>query len=244
VNRKWFEVVVAGTFSFVSTVALAQPFTTKYLKGTVTSVSVPSFPPSTTTITESTDTTTIDDSVNCGGYSGSSFYRAFSLTTFPSLDRAKFRLLAVTFGVFLVRSDDGGPTLPMTVNVYSTSATPPKLASLTLLDSVSFSLPDSGATTYTVVLPHQPVMTVATDTLVVEVFYINNATNNSTFFIGGNDAGQSAPTYERAPDCFGFEDITDVASLGAFFDQFSLLMLVNGVTEDPTPVRLQSFDVE
>jgi len=212
VNRKWFEVVVAGTFSFISTVALAQPFTTKYLKGTVTSVSVPSFPPSTTTITESTDTTTIDDSVNCGGYSGSSFYRAFSLTTFPSLDRAKFRLLAVTFGVFHVTSD-GGATFPMTVNVYSTSSMPPKLASLTLLDSVSFSLPDSIATTYTAVLPHQPVMTVATDTLVVEVFYTYNATNNGMFVIGGNDAGQSAPTYERSPDCFGLEDITDVASL-------------------------------
>ena len=78
----------------------------------------------------------------------------------------------------------------------------------------------------------------------MEVFYIDNATNNSMIFIGGNNGGQSAPSYMRAPDCPGFADITDIASLGTGFDQFSLLMLVHGETSDTSPVRLQSFDVE
>jgi hypothetical protein len=223
-NRKEFQVIFAGTLSCFSAVVSAQ------------------LPVGTTFISESADTTTINDSVNCGGFSGSSFYRAFKLKNFPSLDLPRFRVQSVTFGVYRTVSTDGVGTPPMTINVYSTSAFPPKLASLTLLDSVTFSLPDSAAATYTFPLPHQPVMTVATDTLVVEVFYKDTA--NSTFFIGGNDAGQSAPTYERAPDCFGFEDITDLATLGPLFGRFSLLLLVNGDTENLTPVRLQSFDVE
>ena len=139
-NRKWTEVIAVVTFFLLGTVAPAgQASTARYVNGPATGIANAPFPASTTTITESTNSASINDNVNCGGYSGSSFYRAFQLSTFPSLNLARFRLQAVTFGIWLVTSDDGLGTLPLTVNVYSSSALPPTLASLTLLDSVSFS---------------------------------------------------------------------------------------------------------
>lgn len=226
----------------LSVVASATAAEQQIIEGEATRVSLPSLAAGAVAITDSTDTATIDNDVNCGGFSGSSFYRSFKLDTFPQLTTAKFKIDSVTFGIWLV-SGPGGSTVPMRVAVYSSSATPPTLASLTLLDSVTFSMPVGGGhSTYTAVLPNAPVMTVATDTLVAEVFYQNDATTGATFFIGGNDNGQSSPTYERAPDCQAF-DIIDLATLGPAFGNFSLLLVVNGETAAATPVRLQSFGV-
>lgn len=226
----------------VTAQAAGQAAGVEHLTGKATTLAWPSLSPGYASITESLDRTTINDDVNCGGFSGSSFYRSFQLSAFPALDLPKFKVESVTFGVYLVSSNVAGGSVPGHVAVYSSSATPPTLASLTLLDSADFSAPVSFAVLSGAALPNTPVMDVATDTLVVEVSYQNNPLTNSEFFIGGNDAGQSAPSYMRAPDC-QFDDIVDIASLGPGFDQFSVLIAVNGVTQASTPVVLQSFEV-
>jgi len=207
-------------------------------------IALPSAAASTVTITESTDSSTIttNNSVSCNngvGHADNSYYRAFQLSTFPALNQGAFRVDSVTFGVETASSTGG--TQPATVNLYSSSSTTPTLASLTLLTTTAVTIPDGSASTLTVNFTTPPALTVATDTLVVELFTPNGEAVSNLFFIGSNAAGQSAPGYIKASDC-GINDITDLSTVG--FGSMDIVMTVTGNTQATTPVRLQDFKVD
>ena len=196
-------------------------------------------------ITQSTSTTIGTGSISCNGgspgffHAENSFYRAFTLSSFPELNLNQFRVDSVQIGV-QTANDAAGSGQPLTIRLHRSTTNPPTLASLTLLASESISVPDSAAgTLLNVNFASPPALVVATDILVVEVLAPEGQTAGHSFFIGSNAGGQSGPSFVRAPTC-GINDITNLATAG--FPNMHIVMSVSGNTQ--VPVTLESFDVE
>lgn len=199
-------------------------------------------------ITQSSDASTITplNSVSCNngiGHTDNHYYRAFTLNTFPALDQPQFAVQSVTFGIESATSGTGAPGQPVTVNVYKSTTNPPTNASLSggLQDTVSFTLPDMSASTFTANLPNSPVFTIATDILVVEIFTPNGEATSHLFFIGSNTAAETGAGYIEAADC-GITDISSLSTIG--FPNMHIVMTVSGQTQGQQPVRLQDFNVD
>lgn len=198
------------------------------------------------TITQSTSTAiTAGAAISCNGgapgflHTDNSYYRAFTLSSFPVLTLPQFRVDSVSFGVETA-NDAAGAGQPLTVNLWRSSANPPTVATLTAVSSDSTSLPDSATgTIFTVNIASQPVFIVATDILVVEIFTPSGQTTNNSFFIGSNAGGQSGPSFIRAASC-GVTDIRDLASIN--FPDMHIVMSVSG--NNQVPVSLQKFEID
>lgn len=168
-----------------------------------------------------------------------SYYRAFTLSTFPQLDDVEFRVDSVQVGIETA-NDAAGAGQPLSVRLHRSATNPPTLASLTLLASEDITVPDSASGTLLNVNFSSPqALVVASDILVVEVFQPEGQTAGHSLFVGSNAGGQTGPTYIRAPGC-SVDAITDLASIG--FGTVHLVMSVSGNTQ--VPVTLQNFDVE
>ncbi|MBL8300914.1 MAG: hypothetical protein JNN30_21440 [Rhodanobacteraceae bacterium] len=157
-------------------------------------------------------------SVSCNGgapgfiHTDNSYYRAFTLSTFGNLTLPQFRVDTVSFGVETA-NDGGGVGQPVTVNLWRSSANPPTVSTLTAVSSDAVTVPDSAmGTVFTANIATQPVFTVATDILVVEIFTPAGTAGSRSFFIGSNSGGQSAPSFIRAASC-GINEITDLAGV-------------------------------
>lgn len=198
------------------------------------------------TITQSTSTAiTTGNSVSCNGgaptfaHTDNSYYRAFTLSTFKNLTLPQFRVDTVNFGVETA-NDAAGAGQPVTVNLWRSTTNPPTLASLTAASSDTFSIPDSATgTIFAANIASQPVFTVATDILVVEVFTPSGQAAGHSFFMGSNNGGQSGQSFIRAASC-GISDISDLAGIG--FAGMHIVMSVSG--NNQVPVSLQSFNVD
>jgi len=199
-------------------------------------------------ITQSTNTSTITtgNSVSCNGgspgffHTDNSYFRAFTLSAFnPPLDQLQFMVQSITFGIEQANAAGTGTTQPITVRIHSSTTNPPTNASLTLLSTETVNVPDQTVSLITVPLTTQPVFTVATGILVVEIFTPNGQTAGHSFFIGSNALGQSGPSFIRAASC-GVAEITNLASIG--FANMHIVMTVNGNSQ--APVSLQSFSVD
>jgi hypothetical protein len=196
-------------------------------------------------ISQSTSTSIVTGSVSCNGgspgffHTENSYYRAFTLSSFPALDQPQFRVDSVAIGVETA-NDAASAGQPMTVRLHSSTTNPPTLASLTLLTSESVTVPDTATgTLFNVNFTSPPAVVVAGGILVVEVLLPEGQTAGHSFFIGSNGSGQSGPSFIRAPSC-GLADIGDLAGIG--FPNMHIVMTVSGNTQ--VPVTLQSFDVE
>jgi hypothetical protein len=200
-----------------------------------------------TSITESTNATTVDASttVSCNGgaptylHTDNSYYRAFTLSAFnPPLDQTQFRVQSVTIGIASANAAGTNTTQPVTLNVYRSTTNPPTSASLTLLSSVTVDVADQSSSLLTVPLTTQPVFSVATGILVVEVFTPNGQASGHSFLLGSNSLGQSAPSYFKASAC-GVSDIRSLASSG--FPNMHIVMTVNGNSQ--LPVGLTTYSI-
>lgn len=197
------------------------------------------------TITQSTSNAIVAGSISCNagspGYfhTDNSYYRAFTLSAFPALTQPKFRVDTVNFGIETA-NDAASAGQPLTVNLWRSTTNPPTLASLTAISSDNFTIPDSATgTVFSANIASQPLLTVATDILVVEIFTPSGQAAGHSFFIGSNAAGQSGPSFIRAESC-GVNDITNLASIG--FPNMQIVMSVSG--DNQVPVTLQSYDVQ
>ncbi len=214
----------------------------------------PSVPPSSapiervigqTTITQSTNPTTVAaGSVSCnatGLHTDNSYYRAFTLSTFnPPLDQTQFKLEGVTFGIETANASGVGTTQPVTINIFNASVNPPTLATLgPVLSTVTVNVPDQANSLFTVDLPTQPVFTVASGILVVEIFTPNGQVAGHSFFIGSNALGQTGPSFIRAAPC-GLADIGNLAGIG--FPNMHLVMSLRGNSQ--APVSLETFTID
>ncbi|MEP7008717.1 MAG: hypothetical protein ABJC13_00185 [Acidobacteriota bacterium] len=202
----------------------------------------------TTSITQSTNASTITaaNSVSCNGgapgffHTDNSYIRAFTLASFnPPLNQTQFKVEGVTIGIEQANAAGTGTTQPITINIYSSTTNPPTNASLSaVLSTVTVNVPDQVGTLLTIPLTTQPVFTVATGILVVEVFTPSGQAAGHSFFIGSNTLGQSGGSFIKAASC-GITEITNLASIG--FANMHIVMTVIGNSQ--APVELQEYSV-
>ena len=172
-----------------------------------------------------------------GGTPQQSFYRAFKLSTFVNPKSAPyFEVDSVFFVVGLAASGSGGGQ-PINVNLYTTSAIPPTLASLTFVSTTTVTVPDESDIGSTATFSVPPLFNVATDTLVVEIASPDGTMTNNFFAMAFTTASETAPSYVRAPAC-GTSEPTDTGIYEALF------IGATGQTRASTPVTLQSFGVD
>ena len=149
------------------------------------------------------------------------------LRVFPLEDfdiTTDFAVTSVSFGVETVRGGD----LPMKVNLYTLDG-PLAYANMTLIGSTEETLSPQDLTMVTV--PVEGTVP-AGSSLVVEIDSPDQAGTGRAFFIGSNNAGQTAPTYLRSETC-GTPEPVDVAEIG--FPDFHVVLNVTGETGNSVP---------
>ncbi|HEV7732629.1 MAG TPA: proprotein convertase P-domain-containing protein [Candidatus Binatia bacterium] len=149
-------------------------------------------------------------SCNAGPYHReNSYYRVFDLAS--SLGGlAPLWVTSVEFGV--EQADDGPAGLgqPVGIRLYTAAALPPTVAGLTLVATTTTIVTDQVLTTVTVPIG---VSVPRTALLVVEIFTPDATVSGDLFYLGANSAGQTAPSYMRAPGC-AIPEIEQLSSLG------------------------------
>jgi hypothetical protein len=141
-----------------------------------------------------------------------SYYRSFKISDYISANY--FDVDSVQFSVQLATSVNqvGQPVI---INVYSQTGPTLNLASLTLLNSITGTIPDvaSGGSAFT---GNIPASIVGTGTIVVEINSPDGATDGHYFSIGTNSAGQSKPSYFYTPSAgCGTTDIVDISTISS-----------------------------
>jgi hypothetical protein len=132
-----------------------------------------------------------------------------------------------------------GGLQPLTVNLYTSSATFPTgfPGSLTLIGTASVMVSDQSSTILNI-----PVFGTAAagSELVVEVFTPDGNKAGNLFFIGSNTAAETGPSYLSAADC-GVPNPTPVAALG--FPNMHIVMNVNGCAQPQAAGQTCTFTV-
>jgi subtilisin family serine protease len=194
--------------------------------GTVAEPEAPPVPESTVTITHSASQAIMaGNSVACspdGGFTTTEngYLRTFTLEDFGIF--SDFDVTQVSFGI---ESLSGVPQT-LTVNLFTLDAMPFTYANMTLIGSASATFSPQSLTIVSVpVTGNVP----AGATLVVEVDAPHGG-GAGGFFIGSNNAGQSAPSYLRSASC-GLPEPTDTAAIG--FPNMHIVMNVTGFAEPP-----------
>ncbi|MFJ8580896.1 carboxypeptidase regulatory-like domain-containing protein [Micromonospora sp. NPDC093277] len=164
------------------------------------------------------------NSASCNNTSttrNNSYLRTFTLADFGlnGLD-----VSSVSFGVELNRGNQ-----PLTVNLYTLNGDL-RYANMTLIGSADATVPAGNGTLVTVPVEGK---VPSGGTLVVEV----KVPADGYFFIGSNNAGQTAPSYIASVDC-GISEPADTASIG--FPGMHIVMNVAG--SSGAPADWVSFD--
>jgi subtilisin family serine protease len=179
-----------------------------------------------TTITHSaSQAITAGNSVACspdGGFTTTEngYLRTFTLEDFGIF--SDFDVTEVSFGI----ENLSAVPQTLTVNLFTLDAMPFTYANMTLIGTASATFSPQSLTIVSV-----PVTGTAPEgsTLVVEVD-APNMSNVGGFFIGSNNAGQTAPSYIRSASC-GLPEPTDLAAIG--FPGMHIVMNVTGFAEAP-----------
>lgn len=179
----------------------------------------------TTTLTQSTaQTITPLNSVSCNngvGHTDNSYFRAFPSSVIPT----GFAVCSVQVGVEQATPGTQGGTQPVTVNIYSHTGAAFPLGTNAIIGTNTVQLADQSGTIVDIALTG----TVAAGAdLVVEVFTPDGTTAGNLFFIGSNNAGESAPSYLEAADC-GITTPTTTTAIG--FPDMQFVMNVRGTPQ-------------
>jgi hypothetical protein len=180
-------------------------------------------PPVTITLSQNTDNTTITslNSVSCndGQNAENSYYRSFPLADHGVV--GAFTISSVSFAI----EEASGGTQPATIKLYSYNGVSGggtlDSTQFVLLASLNISITDQTAT---IVSYPMTAIVPAGGTVVMEVL-TPDSTTGQIFFIGSNAAGQTKPSYIRAPDC-GAAIPTSIANLG--FPSMHQIMTITG----------------
>jgi hypothetical protein len=153
-----------------------------------------------------------------------SYYRAYNLSAFP----AGFNVCAIEFGI--QSAVGAGGLQPLTLRVYSNSGAAFPAGTATLIASSTVTLADQSGT---VVAVPMTAAIPANNQLVVEVFTPDGQAAGHSFFMGSNSAGESAPSYLRAPNCGVVTPATNEAS---GFGQMQIVLNALGDSADGLPI--------
>jgi hypothetical protein len=183
----------------------------------------PDAAPNVTTLSHSTSTAvTGGHSVSCnsgGLHAENSYYRVFDLASFSV--ETDFEVTSMAVGIDLAAGANG--TQPITVRLHTLGG-PLALANLTELAAVNLTVPDQQEQILDV-----PIQATAPagSTLVAEVLTPDGQQAGNTFFVGANAAGQSGPSFIRAPSCNAAEP-ADLAGVGDGFPNVHVILTVTG----------------
>jgi subtilisin family serine protease len=170
----------------------------------VTPESIPISPDATTITHSASQELTALNSASCGGLAGTTenrFLRTFTLSDFGIDD--DFEVSEVSFGI------EEATAQTLTVNLYTLDGAL-TYANLTSIGTAEASIPASTLTMISVPVTGE---VPAGATLVVEVVSPNQQATGGVFYIGSNDAGQTAPSYLAAADC-GISEPATTDSIG------------------------------
>ncbi len=170
----------------------------------VTPESIPISPNATTITHSASQELTALNSASCGGLEGTTenrFLRTFTLSDFGIDD--DFEVSEVSFGI------EEATAQTLTVNLYTLDGAL-TYANLTSIGTAEASIPASTLTMVSVPVTGE---VPAGATLVVEVVSPNQQATGGVFYIGSNDAGQTAPSYLAAADC-GISEPATTDSIG------------------------------
>jgi hypothetical protein len=170
----------------------------------VTPESIPISPDATTITHSASQELTALNSASCGGLAGTTenrFLRTFTLSDFGIDD--DFEVSEVSFGV------EEATAQTLTVNLYTLDGAL-TYANMTSIGTAEASIPASTLTMISVPVTGE---VPAGATLVVEVVSPNQQATGGVFYIGSNDAGQTAPSYLAAADC-GISEPATTDSIG------------------------------
>ncbi len=175
-------------------------------------------------ITQSADSETIiaQNSIMCGSgglHTENSYYRVFDLDAEGI--GCDFDITSVDVGIELAQAGGDTGAQPMTVALHTLDGDL-QSANLTTVASVDIDVADQANTVLEVPIAAR---VSAAELLVVEVMIPNGQGAGHSFFIGSNNAGQSGPSFIRAPDC-GVGEPGDAANLG--FPNMHLVLDIHG----------------
>jgi hypothetical protein len=161
-----------------------------------------------------------------------SYYRAFSLASYPN----GFNVCGVRFGV--QNADAGGTSTsqPLSIRVYANTGAAFPAGTRTLVGSVDGTITDG--TNMIVETPITATIPAGTNQLVAEIFTPDGAPASNQFFLGANAAGQSGPSYIRAPSC---NDSTPI-SLSAIFPNVHYVLTVVGDAANADQIYRNGFE--
>lgn len=132
-----------------------------------------------------------------------SYYRAFDLSAYPS----GFNLCEIEVGI--QSAVGAGGSQPVTFRVYANSGGAFPAGSASLLGSRTIPVVDqAGTVLFLPLFASVP----SGSQLVLEVFTPDGQAAGNSFFMGSNAAGESAPSFLRAPSCGVVTPATNVAS--------------------------------
>lgn len=180
-------------------------------------------------LSQSTSLVPVAGSVSCnaGGVTAeNSYYRTFNLAAFGVTNQ--YTITSLDLGIELAQGGMGSGVQPVQIKYYADNdANPAPVAGLVQLGStINVNLSDTQLSVLNI--PGGPAGVAPGGNLVVEVLVPDAITGGQghQFFIGSNAAGQSGPSYIRAPAC-GLNDAGSLAAIG--FPNMHIIMRVNGV---------------
>jgi hypothetical protein len=155
-----------------------------------------------TTITQSTSqTVTTGTSVACtntGFTTENHYYRAFNTSAFGIGPGDTYTITSVDVGIETANA--GGPTQPLTVNLYTTSNFPTGFpGSATLIGTATVQVADQTLSVLNV--PVAAVVPPGSAQIVYEVTTPDGVPGQNVFFIGANAAPETGPSYLSASAC-------------------------------------------
>lgn len=148
-----------------------------------------------------------------------SYYRVFDLAA-AGVD-GDFSVSSVRFGLESANSPSGSQ--PAAVRLYSLTGAF-AVANLEPVANINLTIANQSGTLIDQAIPG--VVPVGSQ-LVVELFTPASTADNQLMFAGSNAAGETAPSYLRAPAC-GLNEPTPFASVGAGYPNVQLVMSVTG----------------
>lgn len=158
----------------------------------------------------SADAIGASDSLACGNNGDgttaeNSWYRVFRLA--DAGISTSLQVDSVTFGV---QESAGTPAVQVKIGTYAGNLTQTQLdtTQITPIASATFNVPNTASTATTTVTVPVAANVPAQSQMIVEVFSPNLAGTGKYFYIGGNSAGESKPSYLRAPACGSAQPVT------------------------------------
>lgn len=181
--------------------------------------------PTARTLSQSTDNTILQGNAKAcvngdNHHSENSYYRVYDMVGLGI--NGAFTVTSVDVGI--ETASGSGGTQPASVKLYTLSGNF-VLANLMLLTSVDLVIENQTLTVLNVPIDNQVIPGGAT--MVVELLTPDGRGTDETFFIGSNTAGESAPTFVRAPVC-GVTQPIDADGAPVNAPNMNIVLNVNG----------------